>query len=450
MANLMTLVEFTRTLDEEAVIKGAPSIGFSSVSIDSRKINAGGLFFAIKGQRDGHQFVQMASDAGAAAAVVEYPVPVSIPQIIVKDSRRALLDSAKSWRTRFKIPVVAIAGSNGKTTTTQMILSILRVRYDKDSWIGTEGNLNNDLGVALMLWKLRDHHEVAAFEAGMNHIGEMKPLVEAINPTISTVTNTQRDHQEFLASLQETAEENGEVFSHLPMQGVAVINAEDPFFDLWRKQAGNSRIVSFGKEGSDVYATECSDGFMLHTPLGKTQIQLSLPGDHNVKNAVCAAAVNFSMGRDLSDIKKGLESFKGAPHRTQIQRLCDDSLVIDDSYNANPDSMAAAIRLLASYEKPKLLVLGDMGELGVESPQLHRQVGELARQLGIDDFFSIGNRMLDAVEGFGEKAQHFETQKDLLEAIQKKLETGPRVILFKASNFMRLFNVAEALCKSGR
>ena len=222
---LMTIGEFAEMLGPDTQIKGAPGIKFSSVSFDSRSVRPNGLFFAIEGERDGHEFVQAASDAGAAAAVVTHFVPVSLPQVLVKDTREALLDSAKKWRSKFDLPVIAVAGSNGKTTTTQMVLSIIKERFQKGAWVGTEGNLNNELGVSLMLWKLRPEHQAACFEVGMNHIGEMRPLVSAIAPTIGTVTNTMRDHQEFLASLEETAKENGEVFAQLPRQGVAVINS---------------------------------------------------------------------------------------------------------------------------------------------------------------------------------------------------------------------------------
>lgn len=238
--------------------------------------------------------MQAASDAGAAAAVVTHFVPVSLPQVLVKDTREALLDSAKKWRSKFDLPVIAVAGSNGKTTTTQMVLSIIKERFQEGAWVGTEGNLNNELGVSLMLWKLRPEHQAACFEVGMNHIGEMRPLVSAIAPTIGTVTNTMRDHQEFLASLEETAKENGEVFAQLPRQGVAVINAVDPFAVEWRKMAGNNRVVTFGTPDSDVYACEV-DGtaFRLVTPVGQIDIELKVPGKHNIVNAVNAAACSL-------------------------------------------------------------------------------------------------------------------------------------------------------------
>ncbi len=445
---LMSIGELAELLGE-AQIKGASQIRFSSVAIDTRKIQPRGLFFAIKAERDGHDFVQAAADADAAAAVVSHMVPVSIPQIVVKDPKEALLRSAQLWRKKFEIPVVAVAGSNGKTTTTQMILSILKERYEQGHWVGTKGNLNNELGVALSLWTLRQEHEIAAFEVGMNHIGEMASIVSAIAPTISTVTNTMRDHQQFLASLQDTATENGEVFAQLPRSGVAVINAADPFENIWKIQAGNHRIVTFGTDGSDVYAGKIGeDGFILYTPVGNIPIKLAVPGVHNINNAVCAAAVMFARGIDPVDIKRGLESFRAVSHRGEVRRLCDGSIVIDDSYNANPDSMIAAVKLLAEYRSlPTIMVMGDMAELGAQSPQAHREIGELAKSNGIKELFCLGNRTLDASEAFGEGARHFETKEELLEALRESLKQSPHAILFKASNFMRLYQVAEALCQ---
>ena len=446
---IMTLGEFTEMLGGDSQLKGAKNIKFSSVSFDSRTIKPNALFFAIEGERDGHEFVQDAADAGAAAAVVSHFVPVSIPQILVRSTRKALLESAAKWRARFTLPVIAVAGSNGKTTTTQMILSILRERYLPGTWVGTEGNLNNDLGISLMLWKLRPEHEAACFEVGMNHIGEMRPLVSAIAPTIATVTNTMRDHQEFLASLEETAKENGEVFTQLPRQGVAVINAADPFAVEWRKMTGNNRVVTFGTPDSDVYA-QSVDGstFKLVTPVGQIDIELKVPGRHNVINAVNAAAVLFAKGLDLCDVKKGLESFTAVRHRGEVRKLPNGSIIIDDSYNANPDSMAASVQMLSEYSLPKIFVAGDMGELGVQSPQFHKELGEFVRQTGIKQFFSVGNRMIDAAEGYGEGARHFETKEELLEALKEAVAKEPSVVLFKASNFMKLYQLADELVSS--
>jgi UDP-N-acetylmuramoyl-tripeptide--D-alanyl-D-alanine ligase len=446
----MTLAEFVELIGGGAEIKGAPSVRFSSVAFDSRTVKSNALFFAIPAARDGHDFVQDAFDRGAAAAVVERVLPVSIPQIVVPDARAALLSSARAWRSRFKIPVVAVAGSNGKTTTTQMVLSVVRARFEEGKWVGTEGNLNNDLGVAMMLWKLRPETEVGVFEVGMNHVGEMQPLVEAIAPTVGAVTNTQRDHQEFLASLEETARDNGQVFSQLGAGGIAVINRADPFADLWIKEAGERRIVTFGTPESDVFGVKSEKGFEIQMPTGRITVNLAVPGAHNEKNAVCAAAVSYAMGRDLGDIQKGLEDFRAVAHRGEVHKLADGTVFIDDSYNANPDSMIAALNMLAGCPGEKLFVMADMGELGVKSVELHREVGRCAKQAGIGRMFALGNRTMDACDAFGEGAAHFESADELKAAIRAEIAAGPRTVLFKGSNFMRLFKVAEDLLQEQR
>lgn len=442
---LMTLSEFAENLSQKTTIKGAASISFFSVSIDTRTIKPNSLFFALKGNRDGHDFVQMAADLGAAAAVVERLVPVSIPQIVVEDVKAAFLESATKWRQRFKIPVVAVAGSNGKTTTTQMILSVIKARFNPESWVGTEGNFNNDLGVPLMLWKLRKTTEIAVFEVGMNHVGEMAPLVQAISPTVSVVTNTMRDHQEFLSSLEDTAKDNGQVYVALPSGGTAVINESDLFEKLWKDQAGEHRVITYGDKQSDVWGESVDDGLLLHTPVGHITVNLQLPGEHNQKNAVCATAVSYAMGRDLSDIKTGLENFQAIKHRGQVFELKNGSIVIDDSYNANPDSMIAAINLLSSHHLPTVFVMGDMGELGVKSVDYHKEIGKYAFKKQVDKLYCIGNRTLDTVEAFGEGAVHYDSRERLLGDLMQIAEESPCAILFKASNFMQLYKVAEDL-----
>lgn len=444
---LMTIGELAEMLGPGVSIKGASGIRFSSVEIDSRKIQSNGLFFAIEAQRDGHDFVQDAADMGACAAVVSHIVPVSIPQVVVPDTREALLNSAALWRKKFSLPVIAVAGSNGKTTTTQMILSIIASRYEPDQWIGTLGNLNNDLGVAMMLWRLRPSHQIAAFEIGMNHIGEMAPLVRAVSPTVSVVTNTMRDHQEFLASLEETARENGCVYEELPQTGTAVINQADPYHQIWMEQAAKRRIVTFGTPSSDVYRKDLPEGFELCTPLGDVDIELNVPGEHNKVNAVCAAAVEFAMGRDLFDIKVGLKNFKAVSHRGETRTLANDSCLIDDSYNANPDSMIASLKMLSELPGKKLAILGDMGELGVKSVDFHKEIGNYALKLGIDEFYCLGNRMIDAAEAFGEKAKHFEDRSELVNSAVELLSSEKYSVLIKASNFMKLYEIADQIAE---
>ncbi len=439
---LMSIGELAQELGEVKSIKGASGVKFSSVEIDSRKVKAGSLFFAIQGERDGHAYVQDAFDNGASAAVVSYIVPVSIPQLVVDDTRKALLHSAAIWRRKFGGQLAAIAGSNGKTTTTQMLLSIFDVACEPDRWVGTQGNLNNDMGVALTLWRLGRDTETAALEVGMNHVGEMRPIVEAMSPTVGAVTNTMRDHQEFLVSLEETARDNGEVFRQLPENGIAVINDADPFQGMWRELASGKTVVSFGADESDVHADHIfGTSFVLTVPQGGVSVTLGIPGRHNIKNAVCAAAVATALGIGPEEIKKGLEKFKATAHRGEVSVLEGGSVLIDDSYNANPDSMLAAIGMLKEFELPKVCALGDMAELGAQSVACHAEIGRAAKDAGIDHFMCVGNRMMDAADAYGKEAEHFETKEELTAALIERLKEKPCAVLVKASNSSGLHKI---------
>ncbi len=443
-----TLKEFADFSGGVSQIVGDPETSFSSLTFDSRQVTAGALFFCIRAARDGHAFIGAAKEKGAAAAVVDHYVEgAEIPQIIVKDTRQALLQSAASWRKLFRIPVVTIAGSNGKTTTTQLLKSILLAKYRDNEVVVTEGNLNNDLGVPLMLWKLDPESLVGVFEAGMNHVGEMKPLVDAIAPTVSILTNTQRDHVEFLDSLEQTARENGTVFTGLAPNGVAVINKEDQFCPLWKEMAGNHRIVTFGQSDADFFFHRSEGKNYLHTPEGELEVRFPLYGRHNQLNGAAAAAAAYSLGVSNEQIKKGLESFTPAAHRSVVNEFKDHVTIIDDSYNANPDSMRAAIEMLASMPgKTKVFVMGDMKELGSNSLGFHEEIGLFAKEKGIDLFLAYGDLASAAARIFGDGAELYAALSD----VQKRLELlitekQEPTILFKASNSMRLFTVAEAL-----
>ncbi|MCD8340470.1 MAG: UDP-N-acetylmuramoyl-tripeptide--D-alanyl-D-alanine ligase [Burkholderiales bacterium] len=444
--NLMTVAELAEVLG--AKFGGAPDIAFSSVEIDSRKVMPGALFFAIKAARDGHEFVEAAVKKGAVAAVVSHWVGCPIPQILVPDTRKALLQSATYWRQRFDMPVLAVAGSNGKTTTTQMIISILKHAYEDGQWLGTEGNLNNDMGAALMIWKMRLSQKVAVLEAGMNHPGEMKDIVKAIAPTIGTVTNAMRDHQEFLVSLEETAKENGEVFVQLPESGIAVINDLDPLHQIWYEQAGNRKIIGFGTPDSDVYADNIrGETFELRLPDGRLEITLTIPGIHNTNNAVNAAACAYALGIEPKLIKAGLEKFEAVAHRSKVIKLKSGSILVDDSYNANPDSMLAALEMLAGYELPKICVLGDMAELGSQSPALHAEIGKAAKDKGIETMLCTGVMMQEAANSFGEGARHFNNKEEMAKELISMLRAKPHAVLIKASNSSGLHLIIDAVAQ---
>ncbi len=441
---LLTVAELAEELG--ATYKGAPEIAFSSVEIDSRKVKPGALFFAIKAERDGHQFVNAAYENGAVAAVVCEWVDSPIDQIKVTDTRKALLQSATFWRKRFNMPVLAVAGSNGKTTTTQMIISIVRHAYEDGHWLGTEGNLNNDMGAALMIWRMRPTQKVAILEAGMNHPGEMEDIVKAIAPTDGTVTNAMRDHQEFLGTLEETARENGEVFVQLPANGIAVINDEDPLHEIWYKQAAGKQIIGFGTEDSDVFAKDIKDNTFTLSLFGtELDVTLTVPGHHNIKNAVCAAACAHALGIEPKLIKRGLEKFEAAAHRSKLIKLKGGSCLIDDSYNANPDSMLAALDMLSGFALPKICVLGDMAELGTQSPALHAEVGRAAKEMGIQTMLCTGVFMQEAANSFGEGARHFNNKEEMAKELISMLKKEPHAVLIKASNSSGLHLIINAV-----
>jgi UDP-N-acetylmuramoyl-tripeptide--D-alanyl-D-alanine ligase len=447
----MTVSELARAVAASAT-RGDGRIGFASVSTDTRTLSAGALFVALRGERfDGHDYVAQARERGAVAALVERPLEADIPQVIVADSRRALGLAAAQWRARFTLPVIAVAGSNGKTTVTQMIASVLAIAFGDKGWLATQGNLNNEIGVPLMLWQLNRQHRAAVFELGMNHPGEITYLAELVRPTIALVNNAQREHQEFMQSVEATAHENGEVIAALPSSedGVAVFPADDPCAPIWRRLAGTRRVIDFGLENYAVVTAtyEIDRGgarVSMATPLGEIDLRLGVTGVHNVRNALAAAACCIGAGVDAPAILAGLQAFRPVAGRGARLRTEAGAELIDDSYNANPDSVRAAIDLLASCPAPRLLVLGDMGEVGSRGPEFHREIGAYAKEQGIDSLYATGPMTREAVASFGAGARHFET----IETLVATLRSGPdprATVLVKGSRFMRMERVVQAL-----
>jgi UDP-N-acetylmuramoyl-tripeptide--D-alanyl-D-alanine ligase len=451
MSGLMTISELTRTV-AALEAHGDGRIAFSSVSTDTRTLAPGALFVALRGERfDGHDYVAAARERGAVAALVERVVDVELPQVVVADSKRALGVAAAQWRARFALPVIAVAGSNGKTTVTQMIASILAAAYGEKARLATRGNLNNDIGVPLMLWQLGKQHRAAVFELGMNHVGEIAYLAELVRPTVALVNNAQREHQEFMQSVEATAYENGEVIGALPLSedGVAVFPADDACTPIWRQLAGTRRVVDFALDADAVVTATHSlraDGarVSMATPLGVLNVELAVTGVHNVRNALAAAACAIGAGVDAAAITAGLQSFRPVPGRGVRLRTSEGGLLIDDTYNANPDSVRAAIDLLSGLEGERLLVLGDMGEVGDRGPEFHREVGGYARERGLDGLFALGPMSVEAVAAFGEGARHCADVDALLRALRPRL--GPSVaVLVKGSRFMRMERVVQAI-----
>ena len=353
---------------EAARALGARSSGadarFAGVSTDSRTLHAGVLFVALRGERfDGHEFVAAAGSAGAAAAMVDrrYTGPYPLPVIVVEDTRRALGELARHWRTRFAPVLIAVTGSNGKTTVKEMLASILLRHAGEPAVLATAGNFNNDIGVPLTLLRLREAHRYCAIELGMNHRGEIAQLAAIAQPTVALVNNAQREHLEFMRSVEEVAAENASVYAALPPEGVAVVNADDAHAELFRKAAGSRRVLDFGLERpaavTGSYALEpLSSELRLRTAEGEAVATLAIPGLHNVRNALAAAACALSAGVALPAIGEGLSAFLPYTGRLQVKQSAAGATVIDDTYNANPDSVRAAIDVLASCPGPTLLV----------------------------------------------------------------------------------------------
>ena len=447
----MTVGELARVLSAKGVpaeVHGDARIAFTSVSTDSRTLAADALFVALSGERfDGHDYVARAHDNGAVAALVERHVGVDVPQLIVADSKRAFGLAAGTWRSRFSLPVIAVAGSNGKTTVTQMIGAILAAAYGEKNRLATHGNLNNDIGVPLMLWQLSKQHRAAVFEVGMNHPGEIAYLAQLVQPTIALVNNAQREHQEFMQSVEATAHENGEVIAALSDDGAAVFPADDSCAQIWRQLAGTRRVIDFALTAYAVVTATFhpeEDGVQISmaTPSGLIDVRLAAGGVHNVRNALAAAACAIAADIGVDAIAAGLNAWRPVAGRGVRLRVneCD---VIDDTYNANPDSVRAAIDLLAAAPAPRTLVLGDMGELGVRGPEFHREVGQYARERGIDSLFAIGPLTRETAQAFGAGAAHFDDIDGLIAALRPNLKEA--TVLIKGSRFMQMERVVQAL-----
>ena len=429
------------------VRSSGPDTVFTGVSSDSRTLKAGDLFVALRGERfDGHGFLGEAKAAGAAAAMVDsrYSGPYPLPVIVVEDSKLALGDLARSWRSRFAPVLVAVAGSNGKTTVKEMLASILRRHAGEQAVLATAGNLNNDIGLPLTLLRLRDPHRYCALELGMNHKGEIAYLAAIAQPTVALVNNAQREHLEFMKSVDEVAAENASVYAALPAHGVAVVNADDAHAAFFRKAAGARRVMDFSLETPAAVTggytlKQLSSEIRIKTADGEAAATLAIAGLHNVRNALAAAACAYAGGIGLQAIAGGLIAFRPHPGRLQVKQARDGATVVDDSYNANPDSVRAAIDVLASCPGPTVLVLGDMGEVGSQGAEFHREVGAYARDKGISRLLALGEATRHAVVAFGSGAQHFQHLEELVAAV------SGTTVLVKGSRFMRMERVVAAL-----
>ena len=417
---------------------------------DSRRLVPGAVFLALRGEKfDGHDYLPQVAAAGACAAIVEHALAdAPIPQIALGDTRAALLQLGLAWRRRFAIPLIAVTGSNGKTTTKDMIAAILAAWQGEEARLATAGNLNNELGVPLTLLRLTAGHKVAVIEMGMNHPGEIAVLTHATRPTVALVNNAQREHQEFMATVEAVARENAQVWQALCPDGVAVYPCDDEFTALWDELAAGHARRRFGAQdrGADVWATDIASdalgsSFSLHTPVGTQRITLPVPGSHNVRNALAAAACAICAGAPLASVAAGLEGFRAAAGRMQAHRLPGGVVLIDDTYNANPDSVRAAIDVLARLPAPRVLVLGDMGEVGDNGPAMHREVGAYARERGIDRLLTLGDATRASAQAFGPGAGAFDSVDQVCETLRA---IAPLSLLVKGSRFMRMERIVQA------
>ena len=455
---MMTLAQ-AHTLLPRSVLVGDGAVELARVHSDTRTLQPGDLFVALKGERfDGHDLLADARDRGAAAALAQRGLaPAGLPGLQVDDTQEALEALARAWRAHHHLPLIAVTGSNGKTTVTQMIASVLR------AWLGagafaTEGNLNNHIGVPLTLLRLRQDdacwHRAGVVELGMNHPGEIARLARIAQPTIALVNNAQREHQEFMASVEAVARENGAAIEALGAAGVAVFPADDAYTPLWRSLAGARPQLTFALGGpADVHAdaTWHDDHWALdlHTPAGRVAVALHMAGAHNAKNALAAAACALAAGAPLDAIRHGLEAFEPVKGRSQLKRLQRAGravALIDDSYNANPDSVRAAIDVLASMPAPRVLMLGDMGEVGERGPEFHAEVGAHARERGVDHLWCAGALCTHAASAWGAGARHFADAPAMVAALGSLPHAAS--LLVKGSRFMRMERVVQALMEA--
>ena len=480
-----SLAQLTASIDGARMTRDA---SFDSVSTDSRQAAPGALFVALRGETfDAHDFLDQVAGRGVAAVVVEtLPAGFPLPALVVPDTLVALGRIGNGWRRQFDIPLIGVTGSNGKTTVKEMIAAILAAAFGVDARLATQGNLNNEIGVPLTVMRLTGMHHAAVVELGMNHPGEIARLAAIAAPTVALVNNAQREHQEFMHTVEAVARENGGVLAALPADGLAVFPGDDEYTALWRALAGDRDVLTFGlSDACDVSATYTANSFgndlsvtLKTSPLRRqgpkfagadgdstnldprlrggdglearaenvaTQftIRLAAAGTHNVRNALAACACALAAGIPVEAIVRGLEAFAPVNGRLQRKGAANGAVVIDDSYNANPDSVRAAIDVLAQTPSPRILVLGDMGEVGTQGPEFHEEIGAYAAQRGIDTVLATGDL---ARHMTGSGAQHYEQFDDLLAALDKQLGSkSDATVLVKGSRFMKMERVVQHL-----
>jgi UDP-N-acetylmuramoyl-tripeptide--D-alanyl-D-alanine ligase len=439
-----------------AQVVGDATLTIQRVQTDSRTCQAGDLFVALKGERfDANDFLPQVAASGVAAALAHHGLDaVQLAGVQVPDTRLALGQLAQGWRSQFKLPVIAVTGSNGKTTVTQMIASILRAGFGEDA-LATQGNLNNDIGVPQTLLRMRAHHRSAVVELGMNHPGEIAGLAQMTQATVALVNNAQREHQEHMNSVDAVAQENGQVILALPADGVAVFPADDTYTAQWHAMAGARATLCFSIAPHSAAPVRLQRAVwqqdhwavVAHTPAGDLQVQLHIAGRHNIGNALAATACALAAGVSLEVIAQGLNQFEPVKGRSRALHVtCQGHhiTVVDDTYNANPDSVRAAIDVLADLPAPRLLVLGDMGEVGQQGPEFHQEVGAYANAQGIDHVLCLGDLAAHTAHAVGAAARHL-ADIDTLNAETTKQLPHMGSVLVKGSRFMKMERVIDAI-----
>lgn len=461
---MLSLIELAQLVPDAGLL-GDGTAKITGVSIDSRSIAPGELFVALHGERfDGHDFIDAALARGAAALMVSRDVPLSrpVPVLRVADSLLGLQTLAAGWRRRFAVPVLAIVGSNGKTTTKEMLAAILAAAYGQDAVLATRGNLNNEIGVPLTLLRFTAAHRVAVVELGMNHPGETQLLAGMAAPDLVLITNAQREHQEFMHSVEAVAQEHALALAAMTEQGVAVLPADDRYASVWWQVSGRRRVVDFAlrtravgaspfaptvftalEPPAEAHTPDFGLEFTLTTPDGSALVGLHTVGLHNVRNATAAAAAAWAIGISIEDIVRGLARFTPVKGRMQQRVEFSKGLLIDDTYNANPDSVIAAIDVLAGCPAPRCLVLGDMGEVGDQGQQFHTEIGAYAQRQGIEALYGLGDLAAHSCAAFGAGAQSFTRPEPLIDVLRAQKSIG--AILVKGSRFMRMERIVEGL-----
>ena len=442
----MTLAEAAQLLD---VSPPKLNTSFLGCSTDSRSIDKNELFVALRGPNfDGHCFLDSAIERGASAVMVDQSAPAAIPALTVKNTRQSLGHLAGVWRDQFDLPIAAVTGSNGKTTVKEMLASILGVR---GSVLKTQGNHNNNVGVPLALMRLEAENRFAVVELGANHIGEISALAQIVKPQVGIITLCAPAHLEGFGSLEKIARTKGELFEELRPEGVAVVNVDDDYSEVWLALAGDRQKITFGlKNTADVSATWCTEygrtRLVLLTPVGTIEASIQLPGRHNVMNALAAVSAALALEIPLPSIIEGLarvQPIRGRLHSVRMGNV----RIIDDTYNANPASLKAGLEVLAEFPGQRWMAFGDMAELGMGSDEFHHEAGTLAREYGVERLYAMGKYSQLAVEAFGDGAWHFENQEDLIDALKNNL-SGEVCLLVKGSRSMVMERVVSALTES--